>query len=135
MIDWISFDRIPFRPSSTCTQCPTECRTKRLRKKGAVARAARSIRRPRKTRRATNRPTKKSTRLLAGRGDPNMPTTRRVLRTWWPRRLVSLLSVLGHLPRRRLKRLQSSPKLRRLQHRKRRKPPPPSRQKLCPGSK
>ncbi|KAF7078927.1 hypothetical protein CFC21_083270 [Triticum aestivum] len=133
MVDRISFDRCPFRPSSTCTQCPTECRTKTPRKKRAGARAARSIQRPRRTRRATNRPmTKKSTRLLTGRGEPNTLTTRRAFRTWWPRRLVSLRSVLGRLPQRRLKRLQSSPKLRRLQCRKL---PPPNCQKLCPGSK
>ncbi|XBI73238.1 hypothetical protein VPH35_067025 [Triticum aestivum] len=132
----MSFDCYPFRPSLKCTRCPTECRTQALKKKGAGARAARSIRKPMRTRRAMNRlMRKKSTRLLTGRGGPSTLMTRQALRTWWLRQSGSLRSTLGRLPRRRLRRLQSNLRSRRPQHQKCQKPSPPNCQKRCPGSK
>ena len=132
----MSFDCYPLRPSLKCTRCPTECRTPALKKKGAGARAARSIWKPRRTRRARNRlMRKKSTRLLAGRGGPSTLMTRHALRTWWQRRSGNPRSAPGRLSRRRLRSLQSNPRSRRFKRRKCRKPSLPNRPKICPGSK
>ncbi|XBJ22200.1 hypothetical protein VPH35_000629 [Triticum aestivum] len=133
MIDCISFARCPFRLSLICTRCPMGCRGKTSRKERAGTRAASGTQMRRRTRRATTQVmTKRSTRLLAERGDPSTLTTQRAPRTWRPHRLGSLRSAPGRLPQRQLRRPRSSPRLCRLQHRK---PPPLNCQRLCPGTK
>ncbi|XBI66952.1 hypothetical protein VPH35_046402 [Triticum aestivum] len=136
MVDCTPFARCSFRLSLTCTRCPTECRSKTPRRERAGARAESGTQMQRRTRRAMNRAmTKRSTRLLAEKGDPSTHTTRRAPRTWRPRRLGSLRSAPGRLLQRRLRRPQSSPRLCRLQLQKHRRPPPPNCPRLCPGSK
>ena len=108
------------RPLLKCIRCPTESRSRTRRGRQAEVKAASGIPTERGTRRATTRVTKKrSTLLPAGKGDPNLLTTRRAPVTRRPFRLGSRQSLLGRPLRHQLKKLQSSPRLlcRRLRRR------------------
>ena len=106
------FFLLSFRPLSKCTQCPTESKSKTRKERRAAATVANGILTEKGTKKATTQVTKKkSSRLLAGRGDPSLTKNGRVLATRQLLRLVSLRSTLGSLHQPRLRRRQSTQEL------------------------
>ena len=105
------FSLLSFRPLLKCIQCPTENRSRTRKERRAATTVASGSLTVEGTKKATTRVTKKkSSRLVAGRGGPNLtkngraPVKRRLLKP------VSLQSVLGPLRQLRLKKRQSIPK-------------------------
>ena len=107
-----SFSLLSFRPLLKCIQCPMGSKSKHWKARRVAATVASGLPMGKGMEEATTQVMeKKSSRLLAGRGDPSLTKNDRAAVKRRLLRLVSLQSILGHLHQPQLKKRQSIPKL------------------------